>query len=234
MKLNRVVKVEGVLELVSGLHIGNREGEVRIGGMDNPVIRDAATNQPYIPGSSIKGKMRSLLEWYTGAIDSDGAPATMKLASNAPKKAEAELLVKVFGSHSSSERDCVLGPTRVVFRDLFLEPAWLEKTLKRGIPVTEVKMENMIDRVKGTAVHPRNTERVIRGARFVFGVSWRVLDGDDPEAIAALVKRGLALLQCEGLGGAVSRGYGRIRFESLQCDGKEFTLPNNPFADGVI
>ena len=70
MQLIKIQTLEGTLELLSGLRIGASEGEIRIGGVDNQVIRNPINNEPYIPGSSLKGKVRSLLEWRSGAVKS--------------------------------------------------------------------------------------------------------------------------------------------------------------------
>src|SRR6202158_3439962 len=53
--------LEGDLECQTGLHIGAGKGSLEIGGADNPVVKDAF-GLPYIPGSSLRGKLRSLLE----------------------------------------------------------------------------------------------------------------------------------------------------------------------------
>jgi CRISPR-associated protein Csm3 len=68
LQLRKIQKLHGELELLSGLRIGASEGEIRIGGVDQQVIRHPYTDEPYIPGSSIKGKVRSLLEWLSGAV----------------------------------------------------------------------------------------------------------------------------------------------------------------------
>ena len=61
-KLTGKIIITGLIELKTGLHIGTSQETLEIGGMDNPVIRDPLTREPYIPGSSLKGKLRSLLE----------------------------------------------------------------------------------------------------------------------------------------------------------------------------
>ena len=82
MQLIRIQKLEGLLELRSGLRIGASEGEIRIGGVDNQVIRHPHTGRPYIPGSSLKGKVRSLLEWLSGAVKPE--PISYNDISRAP------------------------------------------------------------------------------------------------------------------------------------------------------
>lgn len=55
--------ISGILECVTGTRIGGTQEKFEIGGIDNPVIKDPLTDLPYIPGSSLKGKLRHLLEW---------------------------------------------------------------------------------------------------------------------------------------------------------------------------
>ena len=54
--------IQGKIKVLTGLHIGGPTTGLNIGGVDNIVIKDAK-GKPYIPGSSLKGKMRSLLEY---------------------------------------------------------------------------------------------------------------------------------------------------------------------------
>ena len=80
MQLKAINQITGQILLVTGLHIGAGNEEVHIGGIDNGVIKHPHTQQPYIPGSSLKGKMRSLLEWRSGVVgESNGAPTSIKL-----------------------------------------------------------------------------------------------------------------------------------------------------------
>ena len=81
MQLNKIHTLSATLELVTGLHIGGSSGEMHIGGIDNTVLKHPYTLEPYIPGSSLKGKMRSLLEWKSGLVaygndKLDGKPVT--------------------------------------------------------------------------------------------------------------------------------------------------------------
>ncbi|MBC8462229.1 MAG: type III-A CRISPR-associated RAMP protein Csm3, partial [Deltaproteobacteria bacterium] len=62
IKLQGRVFITGEIHALTGLHIGGGAEGVSIGGIDNIVVRDTLTQEPYIPGSSLKGKMRSLSE----------------------------------------------------------------------------------------------------------------------------------------------------------------------------
>ena len=227
MKLINIQKLTGTLELVSGLHIGSGNTEMHIGGTDNPVIKHPLTQQPYIPGSSIKGKIRSLLEWEIGVVGvTAGSPLGFKhLPSlDAKEQLDAMNLLRLFGGApegSGQDLDLVkkIGPTRLAFWDCSLEPGWVDEMNARNLLLTENKSENMIDRIRGVAEHPRNTERVPAGARFAFNLTLRV--HDDDADLLPLVWRGLKLLELTGLGGSGSRGYGKVAFTRLELEGQD-------------
>lgn len=222
MKLEQIVTLQGELEVITGLHIGAGGAGMRIGGIDSPVIKHPVTEQPYIPGSSIKGKMRSLLEWQAGAVvASQGRPVSWEDADHADNPAMARRVVQLFGTSGDAKLDMedalALGPTRAAFWDCPLSPAWLEDIdwVNQRQPLSEEKSENSIDRIKGVALNPRFIERVPAGARFDFRLTLKQLSGDD-EALLALLLQGFALLELDGLGGSGSRGYGKVRFSSLR------------------
>ena len=110
-----------------------------------------------------------------------------------------------------------IGPTRLAFWDCNLAADWVEQMNKKNLLLTEVKMENSIDRIRGVALNPRNTERVPAGAQFDFRLSMRV---HDDENLLPTVLKGLRLLEITGLGGSGSRGYGKLQFLNLTCDGE--------------
>ncbi|QJD30448.1 type III-A CRISPR-associated RAMP protein Csm3 [Methylococcus geothermalis] len=230
MKLIAIQKLTGVIELVSGLHIGSGNTEMHIGGTDNPVIKHPLTQHPYIPGSSLKGKIRSLLEWELGVVGiTDGQPLGFKhIGKLAPDQQEAaKSLLRLFGGAPESgnhNSDLVreIGPTRLAFWDCALDPAWVDEMNRRNLLLTENKSENMIDRIRGVAEHPRNTERVPAGARFEFNLTVRVHDTDT--GLFDTVWKGLRLLELTGLGGSGSRGYGKLKFSQLELEG-ENVLP---------
>jgi len=227
MQLTNIQKLTGKIELISGLHIGSGNTEIHIGGTDNPVIKNPITQQPYIPGSSIKGKMRSLLEWYLGVVgETDGQPLGFKHIGKLTKNQEAaKTLLKLFGGapDSNNQEDLVteIGPTRLAFWDCSLVKEWVGEMDKKNLLLTETKMENMIDRIAGVAAHGmgvRNTERVPATALFDFNLTIRVHDGED---LTDMILRGLKLLELTGLGGSGSRGYGKIAIKELQLENGE-------------
>ena len=227
MKLTKIQKITGQIELLTGLHIGSGNTEIHIGGTDNPVIKNPITQQPYIPGSSIKGKMRSLLEWQLGVVGvTAGHPLSFKHVDKVAhtQQQAAKDLLKLFGGAPDGTTEALaneIGPSRLSFWDCELDPGWAKEMDDKNLMLTEVKMENTIDRIKGTAEHPRNTERVPATARFNFNLSLRV--HDDEDLLATLIS-GLNLLEITGLGGSGSRGYGKIAFKQLMLDGQDIQI----------
>lgn len=225
MQLTNIQKLSGKIELLSGLHIGSGNTEIHIGGTDNPVIKNPINQQPYIPGSSIKGKMRSLLEWHLGVVGvTEGHPLSFKHLGQLQGKTlvQAKNLLKLFGGAPDSNNDQALikeiGPTRLAFWDCALDPNWIDVMDKKNLLLTETKMENMIDRIRGVAEHPRNTERVPATATFDFNLTIRIHDDED---LLDTLLQGLKLLEMTGLGGSGSRGYGKIKFQQLKLDGED-------------
>ncbi|MCC6916524.1 type III-A CRISPR-associated RAMP protein Csm3 [Nitrosomonas sp.] len=220
MQLNIIQKITGTLVLESGLHIGAGDSEMRIGGTDSPVVKDPLTGQPYIPGSSLKGKIRSLLEWRHGLVmAAGGAPYSFKQLAEDENNSAGRDVIKLFGgAPDNAEEKLVnsIGPTRLAFWDCPLSSDWKREAAdSRNLLITEVKSENSINRIAGTAEHPRFIERVIAGARFDFTLTLKVLEGDD---LLDSVLLGLRLLELDSLGGSGSRGYGKIKFAALKLD----------------
>jgi CRISPR-associated protein Csm3 len=219
MQLTNIQLLQGKIRLLTGLHIGAGSEEMHIGGTDNPVIKNPLTGQPYIPGSSLKGKMRSLLEWQLGVVSlTEGKPLSFKHIARTPNQAEAKQLLKLFGGSPDPSNDDKLiteiGPTRLAFWDCSLNQEWAKREVSdKNRLFTETKMENTIDRIQGVAQHPRNTERVPAGAEFDFKLTLRVHDGED---LSDMLFQGLKLIELTGLGGSLSRGYGKLEFVDLK------------------
>lgn len=116
-----------------------------------------------------------------------------------------------------------LGPTRLSFWDAPLKPEWVRRIKDDNLLLTEVKTENRIDRIRGVAEHPRQTERVPAGALFEFRLSIKVLniDRNDGADLRRVVLQGMRLLELDSLGGSGSRGYGKVKFRDLQLDGRD-------------
>lgn len=248
MQLIEIKEIKGKIILRSGLHIGSGGMEMQIGGTDNPVIKHPHTQEPYIPGSSIKGKVRSLLEMKSGLMGKTQGrplqPSDLTGDISPQQKAEGEKILKLFAS-SGAESDKMeeLGPTRVSFADCPLTEEWREKVRIGRLSLTEVKSENSINRIRGTAENPRFTERVPAGTEFSFSVSVKVLNsakdnhgkkenGSGEEDLLEYLLTGLKLLEMDALGGSGSRGYGRIQFEFFDKELNERFAKLNPFGNG--
>ncbi len=220
MQLTNIIAIEGTLELVTGLHIGAGSEELHIGGIDNPVLKHPYTNQPYIPGSSLKGKMRSMLEWKAGVVsECGGKPVSAQVLKKLTDKKliVAKDIAKLFGisGDANDEKMAVeIGPTRLSFWDCHLTDVWVKERNDQQQNYTEAKSENIIDRIKGVAEHPRQSERVPAGATFNFKLTIRQLDSD--KDLLSVVLAGLKLLELDGIGGSGSRGYGKVRFVNLK------------------
>lgn len=219
MQLTKIINITGSLDLLSGLHIGAGNDAMHIGGIDNPVIKHPNTQQPYIPGSSLKGKLRSLLEWYFGLVEyNQGKPISYKqLSQVSPEQVEpTKNLIKLFGvsgSDNLTEKEArEIGPSRLAFRDALISASWLEEAKEKNWLLTEAKYENSINRITGTATNPRQTERVPAGVKFNFNLQLKVLSGDDEANLVNTLLTGLKLLEQDALGGSGSRGYGRVKF----------------------
>ena len=213
LKLETIYEIKATIELKSGLHIGGDSGEIEIGGNDNPIIRDKFTKKVYIPGSSIKGKMRFLTEWYEGKICPKG-----EVYTRAKEKDKLDLLLNVFGTVSNISTEEKKGPTRLTVKDAFLLDESIQKLeeliTKTGYD-TEMKYENTIDRIDSKA-NPRNMERVPMGTKFEINMNYKVFSMDKKEEIEEMILKSLRLLEIEGIGGGVSRGSGQIKISELK------------------
>ncbi len=216
-RLLKFKKIEGVIKVKSGLHIGGSKDTIQIGGNENPIVKHPITNEPYIPGSSLKGKMRSLLEWQLGKIelkkDHRGEPHQWCGDKTCP-------ICRIFGTASD---EAEIGPSRIIVRDAELHPDFKTEMIKKEITVFDIvedKYENVINRITAKAV-PRPVERVVSGVRFTFEMVYRVFDfggdgGKIDEELFGKVLEGLRLIQKDALGGSTSRGCGKIEFTDLK------------------
>ena len=225
-KLISIIEIKAELILKTGLHIGAGDSEMHIGGIDNSVIKNPITQSPYIPGSSLKGKIRSLLEWRSGAV-TDGKPLSLEHLNKASDKSAVENILKLFGISADSKKEeqmKQIGVARLGFWDCALNEKWKENILEDNHLLTEAKSENTINRITATASDPRQTERVPAGAIFDFKLTLRQFDTDNTEELQDLILKGLRLLELDSLGGSGSRGYGKIEFKNLTVNDNVFDL----------
>ncbi|WAA09843.1 type III-A CRISPR-associated RAMP protein Csm3 [Fervidibacillus albus] len=217
--------INGQIKAVTGLAIGGSKTDMTIGGIDNNVIK-TSEGVPFIPGSSLKGKLRSLLERKNNKDK----------VCNCGKK-DCEICV-IFGTGMKSKKEekdeaglsrlnvkeekDEAGLTRLYVRDAFLyDPTKREMENKEGIfsnlelAYTEVKWENTINRLKGKADNPRQQERVPAGSVFEMNLIYNLMIEDDIDMFKHLMEA-MRLLEDDYLGGNGSRGYGRVQFENLE------------------
>ncbi len=198
--------LRGIIVNKTGLHIGGMSETLKIGGSDNPVIKDRNGNI-FIPGSSLKGKIRSLMEISGYAKGTD-----YKSGENGKPCECGELdctVCMLFGPHNSEN---IKEPGRAIVRDAYLKPNG-----KITYEYLETKPENVIDRVKGTAQHPRFIERVVADSEFEYEVVFNIFKESDKELVKKFIE-GMKLLEDDYLGGSGSRGYGKILFKDLNWE----------------
>jgi CRISPR-associated protein Csm3 len=210
MKLKDYANLTAVLRLKTGLHIGTGEKVER--GEPLPVIESRRTRLPYIPGSSLKGKMRSLLELTYGVKETDpkdkGSPCWCG-------KCQICLL---FGSGSAIN---TFEPTRLIFRDCYLTKQFedlLEKTELEEKP--GVRIDRITGKAAGGALFPM--KRVPEGFEFGFEISARVFEDDDKDSMRRWLALGLFLMEQDAIGSGGTRGSGCIEFDEVSFDGKKF------------
>lgn len=252
-KINSKIFIKGTVKALTGLHIGGNSIGMAIGGADKVVVRNPLTNEPYIPGSSLRGKMRSLLERARGDEnfnkDEGGFKIVFKKDKNGNDIVEASagtnsntLLGKMFGVSAAEDNN---QPTRLMVRDARLTDKsrdGLVNAPNTDMPMTEVKTEVNIDRIT-SAANPRQFERVPAGAEFEFELILTLMEGDDEKRYLSLIREALELVQHDSLGGHGSRGYGAVKFtiDTVQRrtmqdyrDGKEgIKLENHELSDFI-
>ncbi len=212
--------LRGKIECLTGLHIGGSKDKLEIGGVDSPVIRDPFTQYPYIPGSSLKGKMRTLLAYHLGKADID-PPEKENFDSNSSLQNfdSNSSLQRIFGVPAEvAPKEEAIGPTRLIVRDAHpdQETVMMWKNLDSELMYTEYKPENTINKIT-SAANPRFLERVVKGSCFNFEMIFGVykLDNCEKQDIDFFkdLLLSMKLLEHNTLGGSGSRGYGKISFK---------------------
>ena len=192
------IQITGVLETKTGMHIGGSSAFSAIGAVDSPVIKDVRNGKPMVPGSSLKGKIRTLLakKYNEAVVNPDN---------------DAECIRRVFGS-AKKDKDNKVHASKIIVSDMFLMNE--DEIRNRGIEsFTEVKFENSINRATAVA-NPRQIERAIKGLQFGIDMIYEVENGREDEVIddIKLLAEGMKMLEYDYLGGSGSRGYGKVQF----------------------
>lgn len=194
------LQVTGKIKVETGMHIGGSSAFAAIGSVDSPVIKDARNNTPIIPGSSLKGKLRSLL-----------AKEYNEKVCGKPED-DCDRIARLFGTSKKNE----VKPSRLLFSDSFLVNE--DELRKLGLQsLTEVKFENSIDRASAVA-NPRQIERVVRGSIFSLDIIYNVDKDKDIIEDFQTLSDGFNLLSYDYLGGSGSRGYGKVKFVDINVE----------------
>ncbi|MGY4707271.1 type III-A CRISPR-associated RAMP protein Csm3 [Candidatus Bipolaricaulota sp. J31] len=209
------------IHALTGLHIGGKGGGIQIGGVDKEIVRDPLTDRPYIPGSSLKGKIRCLLEKHYQLPINRKIANTWIHSCKDPDEYKNCPVCRVFGIPAEEKFGT---QTRLLVRDIILsdESAQLLEGLSLDRSYAELKTEVSIDRVT-SAANPRTVERVPAGAIFKPGeMVYTIFNSDDGRADPSqdiehlsVVFEGMQLLEHDYLGGLGSRGSGRVAFRKI-------------------
>lgn len=223
MKLCAIHTITGQIRLRSGLHIGAGKDTVEIGGLDQPIVKDPLSGAPYIPGSSLKGKMRSLLETAVFMSRSDATRTAVTKGTPCDCGLPSCPICTLFGAHKApTQCDPLLGPTRMLVRDAYLTPEFAKLFHAGRLPM-EIKNENSIHRVNGVADNLRPLERVPAGVCFELNIALKVYENDAPD-LKDWIFKGLRLVELDALGGCSSRGCGQVEFKDLAMNGERIDL----------
>ena len=194
------LEISGKIESLTGLHIGGGSQFAAIGAVDSVVVKDIDEDFPMIPGSSLKGKLRSLLsrQLNDGGLSKD-------------HNSDNEVIKRLFG-HSDKN-----GPKtgRVYFSDIFISKESKERLKAESLDATEVKFENTISRLTGVA-NPRQIERAIKGIEYHMSLIYNIEDESEIEEDFNTLRLGFKLLKYDYLGAAGSRGYGRVDIKDFE------------------
>ena len=196
------------MKVLTGMHIGGTTVFSAIGAVDSPVMRDGFTGEPILPGSSLKGKMRTLL-----------AKSIKNHYITQPCSEDPEEIKRLFGSEGKKGKEDPK-PARLQFADAFLVNS---KELKNRSGMTEVKSENTINRLTSVA-NPRQIERVVRGAEFAINMVYDI-EADEVTEDFRNISKAMKLVSMDYLGGHGSRGYGRVAFSDFKLKVKEGECP---------
>lgn len=225
--------ISGRIVVKTGLHIGGSKTVLDIGGVDLNVIK-TVQGVPFIPGSSLKGKLRTIMAREEGSLavrKEAGMPSDVKV--------DSEKINTIFGKGADKEEEGKQAPeksdkcqlTRLIVRDALLDTTHFRKHFFDIEPddkdyeddlvsYTEVKTENTINRMTGTAKHPRQLERVPADAEFDFEIIYNVFDEEEKVLHLNALMQAIRILEDDYLGGSGSRGYGQIGFKGMKYEYK--------------
>lgn len=207
LKLINIITIRKLMMLKSGTKIGGSNEELNIGGVDNPIVRNPITKEPYIPGSSLKGSLRSILEIVKGVSDEKGGICTCGSC----------LVCKLFGVHpdDGNKNKATREPSRLIFRDAELTDKSKLILRKLNPSMVEVKKENTINRMTAEA-KPRTFERIPAGVEFNIEIQLKIFEGDNKEDLKNYINMAFELLKHNYIGSSGTRGYGKVEFKDCE------------------
>ncbi len=187
--------VKANIKVRTGMHIGGSSVFSAIGAVDQVVARDPYTHLPIIPGSSLKGKLRTLLS------------RSMSQGKRCEVTEDPAIIKRLFGCHTP---DIIL--SRLQFSDCFVTPNSIAEFQHVGL--TEIKWENAINRITAVA-NPRQIERVLPGVCFECRITYTIEQESEMQEDLQALAHAMKLLQMDYLGGHGTRGSGRVSFENI-------------------
>lgn len=199
--------ISGEIRCETGLHIGGSDETIDIGGSDNPIMRDSVTNLPFIPGSSLKGKLRSLLEL-------SDKKSSESVISNKGMASKEGVATELFGT--SNNENAANFSNRIIVRDSYPTEntirLWEEKS--EVIDGAELKYENTLNRITSEA-RPRNIERVPKDSAFSFEIILSINNKEKELTDLKSLFQSMKLLEDDYLGGSGTRGFGKVTFSNV-------------------
>lgn len=195
------------IKLLSWLHIGWSDWWLKIGWIDSSVIKNPLTQEPYIPWSSIKWKMRASLEmihWdYNEKNNWDFWPSE-EIENNSN-------IAKSFGIATWKEKIS----SRLIFSDFEMTQEYKEIFKKNGsVDFYEAKSENSVPRFLKWNAMPRQIERVPSWVEFEWTISLIPIEwiySISKEELEKVLDEWLKYLNIFWLGWWVSRGNWKIK-----------------------
>ena len=219
MSIKKYIQIEGTMTLKSGLHIGGESDGIKIGGCDNPIIKDRLTGEPFIPGSSLKGVMRS--------IDENRTINKNKIRNGQPCGCGETscMICKMFGAHTNPRPSS--GQPRLIVHDMRLDEDFKDQLLKSGdsiFSIVETRTVTMIDRSTGMAAKGtlRNLEFISAGTKFKCKFTLKIQDTDNEADFIKEIKYIIDRIEIEGIGSKTTSGCGEVEFDIDWEDYKEF------------
>lgn len=205
--IDRIIPKYFNIRLLSGLHIWAGKPELQIGGNDNPIVRHQITQEPYIPWSSLKWRMRALIEMREYGEEINGKWDPIQDPNN--------IVAKAFG--------CAMWwakiSSRLIFSDFMFTKQRKEKFLTTDGEFTEMKQENMVPRFDRKNANPRPMERVPSGVEFVGMITMIPISGwqydISEEALTTILQNWQEYLMETYIWWGGSRGNGKIEIQEI-------------------